>query len=99
MASMVEDLSNPASLPDGAKTVSVIQTHISIVFLADEFVYKIKKPVDFGFLDFATLEKRHYYCQQEVTLNRRLSKMCTSLFYLFAMMAKFTRSRKGRAGW
>jgi len=74
MASMIEDLSNPASLPADAKTVSVIQTHISIVFLADEFVYKIKKAVDFGFLDFSTLEKRHYYCQQEVTLNRRLSK-------------------------
>ena len=74
MASMVEDLSNPASLPGDAKTVSVIQTHISIVFLADEFVYKIKKPVDFGFLDFSTIEKRHYYCEQEVSLNRRLSK-------------------------
>jgi aminoglycoside phosphotransferase family enzyme len=74
MASMIEDLSSPASLPDDAETVSVIQTHISIVFLADEFVYKIKKPVDFGFLDFSTLEKRHYYCQQEVSLNRRLSE-------------------------
>ncbi|HUT71347.1 MAG TPA: phosphotransferase [Desulfatiglandales bacterium] len=74
MASIVDDLSNPASLPDDANTVSVIQTHISIVFLADEFVYKIKKPVNFGFLDFSTLEKRHYYCQQEITLNRRLCK-------------------------
>ena len=74
MASIVDDLSNPAYLPGNAKTVSVIQTHISIVFLADEFVYKIKKPVDFGFLDFSTLDKRHYYCQQEITLNRRLSK-------------------------
>jgi len=74
MGSIVDDLSNPAHLPDNAKTVSVIQTHISIVFLADNFVYKIKKPVDFGFLDFSNLEKRYYYCQQEITLNRRLSK-------------------------
>jgi aminoglycoside phosphotransferase family enzyme len=74
MASIVDDLSNPAYLPDKATAVSVIQTHISIVFLTHEFVYKIKKPVDFGFLDFSTLEKRRYYCQQEVTLNRRLSK-------------------------
>ena len=74
MASMIEDLTNPASLPDDAKRVSVIQTHISIVLLADEFVYKIKKPVDFGFLDFSTLEKRRHYCQQEVTLNGRLCK-------------------------
>ncbi|MCK4820037.1 phosphotransferase, partial [bacterium] len=54
--------------------VSLIQTHISIVFLTDKFVYKIKKPVNFGFLDFSTLKKRHYYCHQEIILNRRLSK-------------------------
>jgi aminoglycoside phosphotransferase family enzyme len=74
MSSMVDDLSNPASLPDRTEKVSVIQTHISVVFLADEFVYKVKKPVNFGFLDFSTLEKRRYYCEQEVILNRRLSK-------------------------
>ena len=73
MSSMLDDLSNPASLPDTTEKVSVIQTHISVVFLADEFVYKVKKPVNFGFLDFSTLEKRRYYCEQEVILNRRLS--------------------------
>jgi len=52
----------------------VVQTHISMVFVGDEFVYKVKKPVNFGFLDFTTLEKRHHYCQQEVKLNRRLAK-------------------------
>jgi len=71
---MINDLQNPASLPDRTKKVFVVQTHISIVFVADEFVYKVKKPVNFGFLDFSTLEKRHYYCHQEVRLNRRLSK-------------------------
>ena len=74
MSSMVDDLSNPASLPDRTEKVSVIQTHISVVFLADEFVYKVKKPINFGFLDFSTLEKRRYYCEQEIILNRRLSK-------------------------
>jgi aminoglycoside phosphotransferase family enzyme len=74
MSSMVDDLSNPASLPDRTERVSVIQTHISMVFLADAFVYKVKKPVNFGFLDFSTLEKRRYYCEQEIILNRRLSK-------------------------
>jgi aminoglycoside phosphotransferase family enzyme len=74
MSSMVDDLSDPVSLPDRTETVSVIQTHISLVFLADEFVYKVKKPVNFGFLDFSTLEKRRYYCEQEIILNRRLSK-------------------------
>jgi aminoglycoside phosphotransferase family enzyme len=74
MSSMIDDLLNPKFLSDKTKEVSLIQTHISLVFLTDEFVYKIKKPVNFGFLDFSTLKKRHYYCYQEIMLNRRLSK-------------------------
>jgi len=74
MSTMIDDLLNPTSLPDRTERVSLIQTHISIVFLADEFVYKIKKPVNFGFLDFSTLKKRRHYCNQEILLNRRLSR-------------------------
>jgi len=74
MLSMIDDLLNPAHLPDETETVSLVQTHISMVLIADRFVYKIKKPVDFGFLDFTTLDKRQYYCNQEVKLNRRLSQ-------------------------
>lgn len=74
MHSMIDDLLDPAALPDKTQRVSLIQTHISLVFLADEFAYKIKKPVNFGFLDFSTLKKRRYYCHQEIKLNRRLSK-------------------------
>ena len=74
MSSIINDLQNPGFLPDSTENVSVVQTHISVVFVADEFVYKVKKPVNFGFLDFSTLEKRKYYCQKEVELNRRLSK-------------------------
>ncbi len=48
-------------------------THISAVFLTGEWVYKLKKPVDFGFLDFTSLEARRRFCEQEVRLNRRLS--------------------------
>lgn len=48
------------------------QTHISYLLFAGEFVYKLKKPLDLGFLDFTTLEKRRHYCEQEVALNRRL---------------------------
>ncbi len=73
MGSIIDDLQNPAALPDKTESLSIVQTHISIVFVADEFVYKVKKPVDFGFLDFSTLEKRQYYCSQEVELNSRLS--------------------------
>lgn len=74
MPSLMEDLLNPAALPDRTERVSLVQTHISLVFVADEFVYKVKKPVNFGFLDFSTLEKRKYFCHQEVSLNRRLSE-------------------------
>ncbi len=49
------------------------QTHISYIFLVGDLVYKIKKPVDFGFLDFTTLEKRRHYCLEELRLNRRLA--------------------------
>jgi aminoglycoside phosphotransferase family enzyme len=74
MSTMIDDLLNPTSLPDRTERISLIQTHISIVFLTDEFAYKIKKPVNFGFLDFSTLKKRHFYCNQEIILNRRLSR-------------------------
>ena len=74
MSKIIEDLQNPAALPDKTENITVVQTHISIVLVADEFVYKVKKPVNFGFLDFSTLEKRAYYCHREVELNRRLSR-------------------------
>lgn len=61
------------SYPHPVDKVEHIQTHISHVFIAGSFVYKLKKPVDFGFLDYSTLQKRKKYCQREVELNRRLS--------------------------
>jgi len=72
--SMIDDLLDPASLPDATESVSLVQTHISLVFVADDFAYKVKKPVNFGFLDFTTLEKRRHYCFQEVRLNQRLAE-------------------------
>jgi aminoglycoside phosphotransferase family enzyme len=72
--SMIHDLSTPSALPDQTERVTAVQTHISVVFLGDHYVYKVKKPVNFGFLDFSTLEKRHHYCLKELELNRRLSK-------------------------
>ncbi len=62
----------PGRLGDGPAEARLLQTHISYVILAGEEVYKFKKPVDFGFLDFTTLEKRKFYCAEEVRLNRRL---------------------------
>jgi aminoglycoside phosphotransferase family enzyme/predicted kinase len=62
----------PESYPHRPTEVRVIQTHISWVFIASPFVFKVKKQVNLGFLDFSTLEKRHYFCQREIELNRRL---------------------------
>ncbi len=74
MPSLTRDLLNPGALPDSTTTVDLVQTHISLVFIADDYVYKVKKPVNFGFLDFTSLEKREYYCHQEVRLNQRLAE-------------------------
>jgi len=65
-------LESPPSYPHKPTEVRAIQTHISWVFIASPFVFKVKKPVNLGFLDFSTLEKRHYFCQREIELNRRL---------------------------
>jgi aminoglycoside phosphotransferase family enzyme len=66
-------LLNPEIYSDHPKEVGFFETHISLLFFTGNHVYKVKKPVDFGFLDFTSLEKRKYFCEQEVTLNRRLS--------------------------
>jgi aminoglycoside phosphotransferase family enzyme len=66
-------LLNPEIYPDHPRTIQLIETHISLLFLTGNYVYKVKKPVDFGFLDFTSLEKRKFFCEQEVKLNRRLS--------------------------
>ncbi|BAT70834.1 conserved hypothetical protein [Thermosulfidibacter takaii ABI70S6] len=57
-------------LSDGQ--TQVVQTHISVVFIKKDVVYKVKKPVNFGFVDFSTLEKRKFYCEEKVRLNKRL---------------------------
>src|SRR5688572_10925408 len=72
--SLVEDLSRPESYPaPRPEAVSVVETHISMVFLAGETAWKVKRPVDLGFLDFRTLEQRRHFCQEELRLNRRLA--------------------------
>jgi hypothetical protein len=65
-------LLEPSSYDYPVDEVQLIQTHISYVLIAGDYVYKYKKPVDFGFLDFTTLDKRAHYCTQELILNRRL---------------------------
>lgn len=63
----------PESYPYHPQKVSEVHTHASLVFIVPPYVYKIKKPVDLGFLDFSTLEKRRYFCDREVALNSRLA--------------------------
>jgi len=70
---LVSFLESPASYPHGPEEIRAVQTHISWVFIASPFVFKVKKPVDLGFLDFSSLEKRRYFCRREVELNRRLA--------------------------
>ena len=70
---LIAALSHPGAYPDRPSQVSVRQTHISWLFFTERFVYKVKKPVDFGFLDFTTLEARKFFCGEEVRLNRRLA--------------------------
>jgi aminoglycoside phosphotransferase family enzyme len=73
VSSLQKALLNPEIYPDRPSVIKFIETHISLLFLTGNHVYKVKKPVDFGFLDFTSLEKREFFCEQEVKLNRRLS--------------------------
>ncbi len=66
-------LLSPAAYAHPAASVQLIETHISWVLLAGPYAYKIKKPVNFGFLDFSTLALRRHCCEEEVRLNRRLA--------------------------
>ena len=69
---VVKALLNSQAYPEEPGKIELIQTHISFVFVTKKFVYKMKKAVDYGFLDFSTLEKRRFFCEKELELNRRL---------------------------
>ena len=69
---LVQRLLDPKIYPHKSKGVELVQTQMSFVFLTEDYVYKVKKPVDLGYLDYTTLDKRHRYCHKEVELNRRL---------------------------
>ncbi|MGD8430137.1 MAG: AAA family ATPase, partial [Ectothiorhodospiraceae bacterium] len=68
---LVEALRSPDAYPHPVGRVEVLETHISTVLLAGEFAYKLKKPVDLGFVDFTTLEQRRFYCAEEIRVNAR----------------------------
>ena len=72
-AGLVQALRRPQCYPHPVSAVRLIETHISWVLLTGTWAYKIKKPVDLGFLDFTTLDARRRYCEEELRLNRRLA--------------------------
>ena len=73
LPALIQGLLDPASYPHAPRDVELRQTHISYVLLAGDRVYKIKKPVALGFVDYSTPARRAYYCRREVALNRRLA--------------------------
>jgi aminoglycoside phosphotransferase family enzyme len=90
---LIEFLKDPSSYPERPSGVELIETHISWVFLTDKFVYKLKKPVRFSFLDFSTVAKRHRACLDEVRLNRRMAAN------VYLGVVPVTQSPRGRFRW
>ena len=94
---LIDFLKLPASYPHRPRRVLLRQTHISWVFLASPFVFKVKKPINLGFLDFSTLEKRHHFCQRELELNRRL---CPDVYLdvlpIYKTASNFSFKTKGK---
>ena len=75
--------------PHHPSSVELRQTHISYVLLAGDYVYKLKKPVRFAFLDYSTLQKRRHFCHEEIRLNRRLARA----FYLGVLAVTWNGQR------
>ena len=91
---VAQALLDPHIYPQKTTKVEMMQTQMSFVFLTGRYVYKVKKPVNLAFLDYTTLEKRHFFCQQEVELNRRL---CPAV-YLGVIPITRNKSRIALAG-
>lgn len=83
-------LLDPGAYPHPPERVTVLQTHGSMLFFAGDRVYKVKKPVDFGFMNFTTLQRRRFYCEEEVRLNRRMASR------IYLGVAPITRAADGR---
>jgi uncharacterized protein len=86
-------LSDPASYEPGVGQIERLQTHISLVFLAGERAYKLKRAVTFPYLDFSILEKRRTACEAELVLNRRTAPE------LYLETRSIIRRADGRLGW
>ena len=89
---LLEHLKNPRVYGNDVKFVDILQTHISFVALTGKYAYKVKKPVNFNFLDFSTIEKRKHFCEEEIgecgSLDSLLPRMKGT--YLGFHFVKFT---------
>src|SRR5690242_10102856 len=73
-AALLKDLARPEAYPlPRPTTIRLITTHISWVFITDHDVWKLKRPVDYAFLNYTTLERRRHFCHEEVRVNTRLA--------------------------
>ncbi|MBW4661982.1 MAG: AAA family ATPase [Drouetiella hepatica Uher 2000/2452] len=79
LPALIQQMMQPEFYPHPVQPpIQLIQTHVSYVLLTGDYAYKLKKPVNFGFLDYSTLEKRQHFCQEELRLNQR----CAQELYL-----------------
>jgi aminoglycoside phosphotransferase family enzyme len=90
----VEALLKPEAYPHRPPKIELVQTQMSFIFLAGEYVYKVKKPVNLGYLDYTTLEKRRFFCHQELELNRRL---CPDVYLAVVPITMSLRGAKRRS--
>jgi len=72
LPNLVQQMLQPGFYPHVvAEPIQLIQTHVSYVLLTGDYAYKLKKTVNFGFLDYSSVEKRQHFCQEELRLNQR----------------------------
>jgi len=90
---IVEALLKPEAYPRKPQNIELIQTQMSFIFLTGDYVYKVKKPVNLGYLDYTTLEKRRFFCHQELELNRRL---CPDVYLAVVPITMSLRGAKRR---
>jgi len=94
LPSTVGALLKSQAYPHEPQKIELVQTQMSFIFLTGEYVYKIKKPVNLGYLDYTTLEKRHFFCHQELELNRRL---CPDAYLAVVPITMSLRGAKRRS--
>ena len=91
---IVEALLKPQAYPHKPQEIKLVQTQMSFLFLTGDYVYKVKKPVNLGYLDYTTLEKRRFFCHQELELNRRL---CPEIYLAVVPITMSLRGAKRRS--